>query len=255
MAKNIKGLFEALNPSQEQKDRMLNSIVSNVGMVDSNSNSKHFIKFTKPLAAMVLICLVVIGSLIFNSLGTNQFSIKAYAMDTEDGQSAMRPMGDQGGMIASDVWLGYFELKEGTISFYIDVGWQIEGENIKKAEITVDDGYFYNKLEKYEFEEIGNTVILEKENIHQGDILYVGYDRPVTYEEREITYHGEDAQTGETWDYTSIETQPVYELIDKIVLHAVVTYDDGETEEKDMIFDASEDVGAVYINLEGVHSD
>lgn len=241
--------YNKIEVSEDAKMRMLEN-----AMKKQKEKKPIFKRPAFKMATAAVMCFVIIGCLIVNPLvkDANEFSLKAYAMDTQDGPSAMRPMDDQGGMIASDVWLAYFELKEDTISFYIDVGWQIEGENIKKAEITIDDGYFYKKLERYEFEKIGNTVILEKEFIHQGDMLYVGYDRPVTYEEGEITYHGEDAQTGETWDYTSVETRPVYEVIDKIVLHAVVTYDDGATEEKDMIFDASEAGGAVYINLESV---
>lgn len=200
----------------------------------------------KIASVAAIICLVIIGFLTINPFGTNQFTIKCYAMDTENGQSAMRPI-DGEGMVSSDIWFGYYELKEETICFYIDVGWQIDGENIEEAEITVDDGYFLNKLGKYEFEQIGNSVILEKKDIHNGDMLYVGYERPVSYVEKEITYTGENAATGETWEGTKMETVPEYETIDTIIIHAVVTYENGKTEEKDIVFDMER--GAVYENM------
>lgn len=202
----------------------------------------------KMATAAAIMCLVMIGCLSFNPSGTNEFSMNAYAMDTEDGQPAMRPIdGEGGGMVASNMWFGYIEHKEDTVSVYIDVGWQIEGVNIKKAEITVDDGYFLNKLGRCDFENIGNSVILDKEDIHKGDMLYYGYDRPVTYVEKEIAYKGEDAVTGETWEGTRMETVSEYEMLDKIIIHAVVTYENGKTEEKDMIFEMEN--GAIYKSM------
>ena len=188
-----------------------------------------FRSFAASITAAAVIALIVFGNLILST--QNSFSVTAYAMEKqEDGTAAFREVDFAN---SSDDWYGYSDGKD----FYLNVGLKCGGENIKSVELSTDDNCFFAKrrvdadgrsipienapmlygggknyfaLTYNEFEKIGGSITLDRDVLNDDFILFLGKEN------------------------ADLKNHP-----QKMTVYALVTFDNGKTQEETITLDLS----------------
>ena len=227
----ILNAFNNIQPSDEVKKRVLNKALQ------KQHKTRPVFRTAVSFGALAaVICLMVLGSMLLAPQGDSSFSIKAYAMEQlTDGSIEWREVDllDQ-----THNWSSHYNGSE----FYLNIRLNCEGENIKSADFYTDDGFFaiqYLKIENgktilekgvpaggttnsdgvdiitnygLDYERIGNKYTLDNGKMRDDLLLFLGKEVQVT-------------------DWDNLHEQ----LPSQMTIRAVVTFNDGKTQEQTLI--------------------
>lgn len=233
----IVNAFNTIQPSDEIKNRAFDK-----AMQRQHKKRPVFKAAVSFAAAAAVICLMVFGSMFLTPQNDNIFTIKAYAMEVQEGGSVQLHEVD---IVDTrpEYWGGYID--EETKTMYVGLGLRCEGENIKNVEFSTGNGFFAeqyignlsdistsgvpamhmgpdNQLVMFgtDFDNVGSTITLDKEKANDY-LLFWG-----------TNYVG------------NLESSSLSPFPKEINVHAKVTFSNEKTAEKDVTIDLSSGSGA-----------
>jgi len=188
----------------------------------SSAHTKPGFRKSIVIAAAVLIVCLLFGNMLLNRRVESVFAIKAYAMEIQaDGSVVYREVDlfDQ-----TRMWGGYTDGE----NLYLNIRLKYEGENIESVELTTEEGFFATQhlnmqdgkivnddtpilyvgesqaivMYGTEFENVGNTLILNEDEMRDDLLLFIG----TAYTEGQVTLN--------------------------MTINAVATFGDGKKQEK-----------------------
>ena len=241
--------FNTVQPDNEIKNRVFDKAMQ------KHSRKRPAFKTAASLAAAAVICLMVFGSMLPAAESENFFSVKAYALEQrDDGSIELREMDLMGD---EQRWSYHFDGS----SFYLNINLKCEGENINSVDFYTDDGFFAKQYLKTEngrivlepgvpaagrtnrdgdiavtmygrdFEKIGNKFTLNKDEIADDLLLFLGKEIHVT-------------------DWKRVHEQ----FPSQMIIRAVATFNDGKTQEEIITLDlaAGEGSGSIVLPQEEI---
>ncbi|MDR0839457.1 MAG: hypothetical protein LBN99_07440 [Oscillospiraceae bacterium] len=187
-----KEAMEIHTPTQEQIYKV------KAAMKDRTATKSRAFRRAPVFAAIAAaLCLAIFGGTFFSPRGGNSFSISAYALDPQEGDSELRlefdlvPQSSQSG-----------SLDDG--GEYLSIGLKCVGENVKSAVFSADEQTFFGEDSTFTF--------TQTESELQMDELFVIGIGPISDEFNAA-------------------------MPDFVTLRAVVTFNDGVTQEETLTLD------------------
>ena len=232
----IVNAFDTIQPDEDVKNRVFEKALKKPRR--KRPVHRAAISFA---AAAAVICLMVLGSIVLSSRDNSMFAIKAYAMEVrEDGSIQLREVDI---VDAQPEYAGFY-MDEETNTVYVSVGLRCEGENIESVEFSTNNGFFAKQY-------IGKL----------SEISTVGV--PTAYMGNQMVLSGTDFDnSGNTmtldkdamgnyllfWGLENTEALQFPDISQKIFVHAIATFINGKTEERDVTIDMSKTQIAGIIN-------
>jgi len=246
---NIKGAFEEK---------------TGVRLTDARKNKRPAIKSAVALATLAaMFFLAVFGNTWINPHNENIFVIKAYAMEQQaDGSIELFEVNLPNERVG---WVGALTDDN---EFYLSVGLQCKGENIKSVEFTTDEGFFATLSLKTEsgnpvvaitvdagdgqlgnifvmygtdFEKVGDKLILVLDNFEKAGSRLI-LDKGTMTDDL-LIFWGNKNEEGRA----SVRTRP-----ENVDIRAIVTFNDGQTQEQVVTLDFS---GTGVYTIENIYDD
>lgn len=149
---DLNSCFDNIAPTPEQKQRMLDTILEQDAGIRSTETMKHR---TKRLAkrraipafaatAAVLTLMLLVYSL-FPAQTVNSFTLRAYAIgQQEDGTTARLEL-DISTENQLGAWSGFFDGE----FLYLNIYFDVSGENIASADFSIENGFFARQYIEY----------------------------------------------------------------------------------------------------------
>lgn len=212
-SEKIAASWNKLNPSEERKERMLNKIN------EKQNKRRPAFRPIMAVATAAVICLAIFGYLFLAPNDNNVFSIKAYALEELADGIGLREIDL---INQPEVWGGHYDGEY----FYVSVGLQCEGENIKSVEFKMENGVFARQY---------ISDFKDGENVSR---LYVGADSQLVMVGEEFEILGseilldEESMTKDMLLFCALEIPDINSIPEKIEIVAIATFNDGTTQEK-----------------------
>lgn len=185
------------------------------------------------LTAAVLVFCFIFGYTMMIPKNGNLFVVSAYAIEQQaDGSVVMREVN----LHTNDTLSGYSD----DMNTYLNIGFKFKGKNIKNVVFSVNEGFFATQyisdeissdvpklfsgdgtLQLYgiEFEKIGNEIVLEKDDVPDDLLLFLGFESA-----------GRDA------------------LPNAVTIRAIAEFNDGKTQEETIVIDIRDNISLMLIN-------
>jgi hypothetical protein len=228
----------AIKPKQALIDTTCEAVLADMAVREGRPNRKQLIfRATAALVTAAIFCLAVFGNTLFLPDANNEFSLKAYAIDTEN---AVRQIDDGMGYVTAEFWFGYIKVKDSSVLINVDVAWKVEGENIEQVEFSADSGYFTKKTGRFEFERTTGDVILSGEGVENGDAIYWGCEQPIKRGSVKPTDDGDSAEGRAHVRLTD------FDMPQNVTISAKATFKNGDVKTQEIVFDMNENPG-MYI--------
>ena len=180
----------------------------------SVSYRKHRLTFAAFAVAVVFVMLVT-RFMHHIDRGVNIFTMQAFAMESSsDSASVFREID----LLEEKYTLGGFLYGE---TFYLNIGFNISGENIRDVVIVIDRGFFAKQFLDFEARENGFIAVPRN-----SDFITVGNN---------VTIYGNEIAQ----DMMLFVGIPIMDsgLLDNLTIYAIATFNDGKTQEETFALD------------------
>ena len=230
----IVNAINAITPSEEVKDRVFKKAMQR------QIEKPHVFSTAIPFAtAAAVICLMVLGSMLFSPERDDMFTLKAYSMEQmDDGSIELREVDL---LNETYYWNTY---SDGSV-FFVNANLQCEGENIKSVDFYADDCFFakqYLTIENGKIVVEEGTMASYRKASDDGYVL-VMYGDNFNVIGKHFTLEN-DAITDDFLLFLGKEVSDWREYPSQMTIRAVATFNDGKTQEQTITLDLA--------NAEGV---
>jgi len=181
-----------------------------------STSQKPIASFRKGRLAFAAVAVAVVFIMLVTRLmphtdsDVNIFTIQAFAMDmSPDSETIFREID----LLEERYTLGGFLYEE---TFYLNIGFNIRGENIRDVVITTDEGFFAKQFPDFGVEENGFVV-----KLYGSDFIAIGNN---------VTIYGDEVTHGMML-FVGIPIMDIRAL-ENLTIYVIATFNDGATQEE-----------------------
>ena len=235
----------AVRDKMPDRERIRESCKGQGAVEKRRGNKRLFARFAVSAAVLaVLVASFIFGNMLLNPAGDNMFAIKAYAMEQqEDGSIELREVDL---LDRTQRWGSY---NDGS-NFYLNISMKCEGENIRSVDFYAEDGFFAKQYLKMKDGKIvvedGVTACWISDGAGGHTLAMYGTDFEIIGSELTLE---NGVMTDDSLLFLATEITDWQKVPAQMTISAVVTFNDGKTQEEILAIDIFSQMGVGIIKL------